>query len=359
MIKEKLEKIRHIAEKNDLDSIILSEVPNIEYLLELYVETPTVLIRVDRDGTYIIYVSKLDRDRIVDMANIDEKHVKTYSALPQEGEIPFKDLYKILIENSKKIGVDSPELHGKLKNMNNEITISNISNDIENVRSIKSVREIELIQRSIKIAERCLEEVFHKIKPGMREIDIEAMLVKTSIEHECFLAFKPIVASGPHSAYPHHVSTRRRISRGEIVVIDFGVRYRCYCSDITRTLVAGSPGTDIKDIYYAVAEAHRKAASIAKEGIKTAEIDNIAREVLREYKLDKYFIHSLGHGIGIECHERPSISPISEEILKSGNVITIEPGIYLRGRFGIRIEDDYLVTEVDCKRLTRLPQLFI
>ncbi|NPA23859.1 MAG: aminopeptidase P family protein [Crenarchaeota archaeon] len=360
MIKEKLQKIVHTIESKDLDAIILSEVPNVEYLLEIYVETPTVMIRVNRDSTYVIYVSKLDRDRIVDMLGLDESCVKTFSAIPGPDEISVKDVYRFLVKDCKKIGVDSVELLEKLsKKVGNEISISGVKEDIERIRSVKSEREIELIERSIKIAEKCLEETMHKVKPGAREIDVEALLTKIAIEHECALAFKPIVASGPNSAYPHHVSSTRRISRGDVVVIDFGTRYRCYCSDITRTIVVGSTDGQVRDVMQAVAEAHRKAVSIVRKGIKTSEADLAAREVLREYGIDRYFIHSLGHGLGVECHERPGISPVSEEIFESGNVITIEPGAYMRGMFGIRIEDDYLVTDAGARRLCSFPQLLI
>ncbi len=359
MIKEKLQKMVNLVNDKDLDAIIISEVPNIEYLLEIYIETPTVLVRINRDGTYVIYTSKLDRDRILDFADVDEKCVKTFSALPEEGEINFKDLYKVIVEGCKKVGVDSLELYDKLSKKITDITVVKVSEDIEKIRSVKSSREIDLVKESVKIAERCLEEVLHKIKPGVREVDIEALLTKAAIEHECSLAFKPIVASGPNSAYPHHISSRRRIERGDIVVVDFGVRYRCYCSDITRTLVVGSPTPEVKNVIEAVAEAHMEAASKVKSGINTSDIDKIAREVLRKYGLDKYFIHSLGHGIGVECHERPSISPISEEKFEPGNTITIEPGVYFRGKFGVRIEDDYLVTENTSLRLTTIPQLLI
>jgi len=359
MIKEKLQKITNLVNDRDLDAIIISQVPNIEYLLENYLETPTVLIRVNKDGTYMIYTSKLDRDRILDFTDVDQSCVRTFSALPEEGEINFRDLYKIVVEGCKKIGVDSLELYDKMSRKISDINIVKVIDDIEKIRSVKSDREIGLVKESIRIAEKCLEEALLKVKPGIREIDVEALLTKSAIEHECTLAFKPIVASGPNSAYPHHISTRRRIERGDVVVIDFGVRYRCYCSDITRTLVVGSPSQEIKNMIEAVAEAHIEAASKVKVGAYTSDVDRVAREVLKKYGLDKYFIHSLGHGIGVECHERPSISPISEEKFESGNIITIEPGIYFRGRFGIRIEDDYLVTESGIQRLTSIPQLLV
>ncbi len=355
----KMKKLMNIMNNKDIDAIIIKSPSNLEYLLEINFETPTVIVVVYRDLTYRIYVSKLDRDRLLDSLEIDKDNIYILTVeKTEEREINYREVYKHALKECKSIGIDDTRSIEKISKECN-VKILDVSEDILRVRSVKDDCEIENIERAVRIAEKCIETVSNMVKPGIREIDIEAQLCKLAIEHESWFAFKPIVASGPNSAYPHHVSTSRRIRSGDFVVIDFGVKFKCYCSDITRTVYVGYPTSEVRDLFNAVYEAHSSALKLLKPGTETREVDGHVREVLREYNLDKYFIHSTGHGIGIECHEYPSISRLSNEKLEIGNVITIEPGVYFRSRCGIRIEDDYVITSSGFRKLTRIPQLLI
>ncbi len=356
----KLTRLKELFESKDIDAVVIRSEKNLEYFLEVEFETPTALLVIYRDLTYRLYISKLDYDRVLDsVENLDRDSVYRLSTNPEDvNEINYREVYKHSLRDCKRVGFDnSLGISERLKNL--DIEIVDLYNDILKIRSIKDEYEIEIIKKAIKISEKCLENVLNIVKPGVREVEISSQLCKIAIEHDSWFAFKPIVASGPNSAYPHHVTGLRKIENQDVVIIDFGVRYRCYCSDITRTIFVGNPPKDFRDTYLAVLEAHNEGVRNAKDGVRASEVDKAVRNVLREYGLDKYFIHSTGHGIGIECHEPPSISSISEDVLKSGNIITIEPGVYIKSRYGIRIEDDYLIRENSCIRLTRIPQLLI
>jgi len=358
-VHRKLTRLLKILEDLNLDLLILTETPNIEYMLEIELESPTVYIALRRDGTYRVYVSKLDYWRIIDLAHIEPESVIPFSrpgvgeTIP--GEIPIDKLVdNIVQDNVKRIGIDTiaSQLAVKLRDKNVEIV--DVQDKILQVRSVKDEREVELISKAIKITERCLEEVLHRVGPGVREVEVEAWLTECITEHEAGLAFKPIVASGINSAYPHHISTSRRIERGDVVVIDVGARYRCYCSDITRTIVVGSPTPDKKEIFEKVLTAQEEAIRKVRPDIEAEEVDKTARTSLGEYS--KFFIHSTGHGIGVECHEKPSIAPGEKTRLVKSNVITVEPGVYIRGKFGVRIEDDVLVTDSGVRVLSTFPR---
>jgi len=172
-------------------------------------------------------------------------------------------------------------------------------------------------------------------------------------------AFDTIISSGYRSALPHGVASDKRIERGDLVVIDLGALYRHYNSDITRTIVVGKPSEKQKEIYEIVLEAQKSAVEKAKPGMTAKELDSIARNIIAEYGYGDYFIHSLGHGVGLEIHEPPRISQYDETVLKEGMVITIEPGIYIPKLGGVRIEDTVVITKDGAKRLTKMERELI
>lgn len=215
---------------------------------------------------------------------------------------------------------------------------------IENLRIIKDKNEIQLLKKSQEINKKAMLRTQKLIKPGMRELEI-AWKIK-EIGHELGaedISFEPIVAFGDHSAIPHHQNTDRKLKKQEIVLIDMGMKYKGYCSDLTRTFFIGKPNSEQAAIYNKVAAAQKAAIKAAKPGISCAKLDKIAREAMGTDA--QYFTHSLGHGIGLEVHESPSLFSKSKDRIKKGMVFTIEPGIYLPGKFGVRIEDIGIITE--------------
>lgn len=213
------------------------------------------------------------------------------------------------------------------------------------LRQIKDEEEVKLIEAAARISDIGMDVASEALRLGMREYElaaeVEYAMRKTGCEG---LAFDTNVSSGFRSSYPHGGCTDKRISKGETVVIDIGSKFKGYMSDLTRTYILGKPSSEQLKIYRAVYEAQEKALEAISDGMKGCEADSTAREVIREKGYVEYFIHGLGHGVGIDIHELPRLSPVSKDAIELKNVLTIEPGIYLPNKFGVRIEDLTLVT---------------
>lgn len=224
---------------------------------------------------------------------------------------------------------------------------------VEKIRLIKTEDELTIIKQACKIADDAYEHILTFIKPGMTELEV-------SNELEFFMrkqgatssSFDIIVASGTRSALPHGVATDKVIESGDFVTLDFGAYYNGYVSDVTRTLAVGEPSDKLKEIYQVVLDSQLLALEKIKPGMTGKEADAISRDYIASKGYGEAFGHSLGHGIGLEVHEGPGLSSRSDVVLEPGMVITIEPGIYLPGIGGVRIEDDALVTETGVEKLT-------
>lgn len=223
---------------------------------------------------------------------------------------------------------------------------------IEELRAVKSPAEIALIRRSVETNSRAFEQAAARVKPGMKEQDLAAELEyrmrRLGAEKP---SFETIVAGGVRSALPHAQPTAAPLQSG-LVVVDMGAVQDGYCSDMTRMLFLGTPGAKVKRAYRAVLEAQLAAIDAVRPGIRTGRVDAAARNVLKGYGLDRAFVHSTGHGLGLEIHEPPRIGKRDKTSLQSGMAITIEPGVYLEGLGGIRIEDTVVVTDRGCEILT-------
>ena len=223
---------------------------------------------------------------------------------------------------------------------------------VEELRMVKSPAEIALIRRSVETNSRAFEHVAARVKPGMKEQDLAAELEyrmrRLGAEKP---SFETIVAGGVRSALPHAQPTAAPLRRG-LVVVDMGAMQDGYCSDMTRMLFLGVPGPKVKRAYRAVLEAQLAGIDAVRAGARTARVDAAARNVLKGYGLDRAFVHSTGHGLGLEIHEPPRIGKRDKTTLQAGMAITIEPGVYLEGFGGIRIEDTVVVTDRGCEILT-------
>jgi len=230
---------------------------------------------------------------------------------------------------------------------------SSFGKAIEEMRQIKTPGEIAKIRKANSITIAALKSVRKFIKPGMRETEVAAHL-----EHAIRLggahtsAFNLIIASGPNSCHPHHITSHRKLKNNEPVLIDIGVDYFGYKSDLTRVFFLGKITSLMRRVYDAVCEANRLSIARVAAGVPIKDIDACARRHLARLGLAKYFKHSLGHGVGLEIHEAPRISPAEKGRLKSGMVFTVEPAVYLPGKFGIRIEDMVLVKNSACEVLS-------
>jgi Xaa-Pro aminopeptidase len=224
---------------------------------------------------------------------------------------------------------------------------------VEAQRSIKSAAEIALIRRSVLTNSEAFQRAIGKLRPGMRESDLAAEL-----DYQMRLlgaegpAFETVVASGPRSAWPHARPTAHPLARNQLLLIDVGASQEGYASDMTRMAFLGRPAQKVRHLYQAVLEAQLAAIAAVRPGARAGSVDRAARRVLRASKLDQAFVHSTGHGLGLEIHEPPRLGKRERTPLAAGMVITIEPGAYLEGFGGVRIEDTVLVTSTGCEVLT-------
>lgn len=265
----------------------------------------------------------------------------------------------------KKIGFESEVLpfsaYAKLKEgLPLGFSLVPIGRVVEEQRMIKSPEEIEKIRRSVDANSEAFSRTLRRVKPGTRESEIAAEL---EFQMRALGAEKPafdtIVAVGDRSALPHSVPTGRRLGENELLLIDMGASLEGYSSDMTRMAYAGTPSRRIRELYRAVLEAQLAALDAVRPGAISNKVDAAARNVLKKHKLDREFVHSTGHGLGLEIHEPPRIGRKDKTRLQPGMAITIEPGAYIAGLGGVRIEDTVVVTQSGCEILTRTPKELI
>lgn len=233
------------------------------------------------------------------------------------------------------------------------IELQPVSGIVEGLRLIKDEAEIAIVQEAAELADKTFQFALGIIRPGLAELEI-------ALEMETFMrkggasgpSFETIVASGERSALPHGVASERIVGTNEFVKLDFGAYYKGYCSDITRTVVVGTASERHREIYNIVLEAQLHALANIRPGMSGREADALSRDIIARYGYGDNFGHSLGHGIGLEIHEMPRLSKLSDSILTPGMIVTVEPGIYIPGFGGVRIEDDIVITDTGIKILT-------
>ncbi|RLI10800.1 aminopeptidase P family protein [Candidatus Bathyarchaeota archaeon] len=334
-------------ERTDLDAYIVSREPNIYY----YAGTISGGVLVAAPGAEpLLLAPRLNL--AIAQAQAQGCRVKPYTRSNLLGELV--DALKPL--DPQTIGFDSLtlDLHRKLGERLNGVELKASADLVWSMRRVKDAGEQELMRKAGELADLGIAAIQEHLREGMREYEVAAeaayAMMRSGAED---LAFSTIVASGPRSAYPHAGVTDRRIRRGDFVTIDLGATYKGYRSDITRTFIMGEPTEEQVKIYETVLRANQTALPEIKVGARGREVDQVARSIIEEAGYGEHFVHSLGHGVGLEVHEPPSLSRTSEDTLEPGNVVTDEPGIYIPGFGGVRIEDTVLVTDSGPERLTR------
>ncbi|MEA4992598.1 MAG: aminopeptidase P family protein [Oscillibacter sp.] len=228
---------------------------------------------------------------------------------------------------------------------------------LANLRRVKDDEEQSALISAQRIAERALEDILKEIHPGKTEKEIAARLQYLMLHYGAEdMSFDPIVVSGPNGSLPHGVPSLREIQSGEFVTMDFGCIFRGYCSDMTRTVAVGSVSEEMRRVYETVLAAQRAGIAAAAAGVTGRAVDGAARQVIEDAGYGDYFSHSFGHGVGVEIHESPNASARNEEPLPAGAVISAEPGIYLPGRLGVRIEDVIILKDGGCTDITHAPK---
>jgi len=228
---------------------------------------------------------------------------------------------------------------------------------VETLRMVKSAREIDLIRRSVQTNSEAFSQTLALVRPGITEIELAAELEyrmrRLGAEKP---AFDSIVAFGRRSAFPHASPTRNRLAKSGLLLVDMGAMRDGYASDMTRMAFLGRPGSKVRKLHKAVLEAQLAALDAVREGVTAESIDRTARRVLRAHGLDRAFVHATGHGLGLEIHEMPRLGRGDQTPLQAGMAVTVEPGVYLQGLGGIRIEDTVAVTRTGCEILTATPK---
>ena len=229
----------------------------------------------------------------------------------------------------------------------------NASMILEDLASVKDDHELECIRTAVEVTDKVYEEILHMLRPGFTEKQVANTMVSKYREYAEGEAYSPIVATGPNGALPHAIPTDREFENGDFIVIDAAAKYGGYHADMTRTPVIGEATEKHKEVYSIVKEAQQRGCDIAKAGVPCKEVDAATREYISEMGYGEYYTHGTGHGLGLEIHTSPRFSPQSEQVLEVNNVMTIEPGIYLAGWGGVRIEDDVIIGKDNCEILNQ------
>ena len=235
-----------------------------------------------------------------------------------------------------------------------------MNDKINGFRSVKEPWELEYMRKAQEITDKAFAEVLTRYKAGMTEKDLQAELIYCLLKNGGDgLAFDPIVVSGPNTSVPHGVAGDRVIQPGDFITMDFGATYKGYCSDMTRTVAVGYATEEMQKVYQTVLDAQLAGIAVTKAGVTGSQIDGAARKVIADAGYGDYFGHGYGHSLGLEVHEAPNCSPAAQTVMQVNVVSSAEPGIYLPGKFGVRIEDVVIFTEDGCEDITASPKNLI
>jgi Xaa-Pro dipeptidase len=229
-----------------------------------------------------------------------------------------------------------------------------VSPELRRRRRIKNATEVEKLARAAAITDAVGEEIIGRLRAGQTELEVSVMIGAAVGAHGGLLSFESLVQSGPNSALPHMHPSGRKLSKGDYVLLDFGAAFEGYKADTTRMAVIGEPDERHAEIHRLVLEAHDAAVAVVRAGATTGSVDAAARKVIDAAGMGDHFFHRTGHGLGLEAHEEPNLDPGSSFVLEAGMVFTIEPGVYIAGWGGVRIEDDVVVEASGCRLLTRM-----
>ena len=347
----KMQWLRNQLLSLDLQGMIVSNPINIKYLTNIEAEGILLVTRKENlfitDGRYIEDVHNT-------LTLFDEIVVYDARGLT-------KDDYENFFMFCENVGFEENYVtYAKYKEYIRKYKINCLvetENMIEKQRMVKDDEEIENIRRACKVTDDCFDHIVNYIRPGMTEKQIAREIDYFYYKHSEGLSFDTIVASGENSSKPHAVPTDRRIQENDVITIDMGCKINGYCSDMTRTIFVGKVPDEVKSVYDLVLKNQEQVLQDMKDNANTKQISKM---VDNDFRLNNYdLIHALGHGVGLDIHEGPVLSINSESVLRENMVVTDEPGIYVAGQFGVRIEDTVLITKGGCEPLTKSPKRYI
>ena len=362
MTQSRLDKLNASLSTGGLDSVILNPGPTLKYLTGLnfhLMERPVVLFFA-KDQIPALVLPELELQKV---ANLPYKlQVFSYPENPAEWDVAFRKAAQALDLDGKRVGVESRQLRllefNYVKNAAPEADFPDAGDALSQLRLRKDRTEVEAMRRAVQIAQSALEATIPFIKIGMSEKEVAAELMMQLFKHgsDPEMPFSPIVSAGPNSANPHASPTERKLQAGDLLVVDWGAARDGYISDLTRTFAVGEVDAEYEKIHKVAQEANAAGRAASKPGVPCANVDKAARDVIEQSGYGKYFTHRTGHGIGMEGHEDPYMRGDNMQLLEPGMAFTVEPGIYLAGRNGVRIEDNVVITDSGADVLSDMPR---
>src|SRR5687768_11582575 len=362
MPQSRLDKLNASLRTSGLDAVILNPGPTLTHLTGLHfhlMERPVVLMFA-KDQEPAIVLPELELQKVASLPY--KLQVFAYSENPSEWEGVFRRAAQSLSLDGKHIGVEPRQLRllefRYVKAGAPEADYPDASEVLSTLRLKKDQTEVEAMRRAVKIAQDALEATIPLIKIGMTEKELSSELVVQLLRHgsEPEMPFAPIVSGGPNAANPHASPTERKLQAGDLLVVDWGATYDGYISDLTRTFAVGTVDEEYEKIHKIVQEANAAGRAASKPGVPCANVDRAARDVIEKSGYGKYFTHRTGHGIGMEGHEEPYMRGDNMQLLEPGMAFTVEPGIYLPNRNGVRIEDNVVIRENGADVLSDMPR---
>lgn len=334
---KRIQNLRNEMKKDALDSFLVTSQGNLRYLTN-FTGTAGMALITSEEAFFITDFRYMEQaaEQVQGLKIVEHEGniVETIMAIIAE-----QQLHSMAFEDSQITFAEYSIFEESF-----DLELVPASGLIEKLREVKDQEELAVIQQACKIADAAYEHILKIIQPGMTEIEIANQLdfYMRSLGASG-ISFDTIVASGVRSALPHGVASQKTIAQGDLITLDFGCIYQGYVSDITRTFAIGDPGEELKKIYQIVLSAQKEVLQQAQAGVTGAQLDGIAREIITVAGYGEAFGHATGHGIGLEIHEGPMLSRLNDKPLVAGNIVTNEPGIYLAGLGGVRIEDDLLI----------------
>lgn len=350
-MRRRLRDLWDVLEKEGLDALLVTQAENRRYLTGFTGSAGVVLVTeketlLATDFRY--YAQVQDQAPHVELVRVEDS---TRAALASR--IDGLEVHSLGFESHDMTVQDYERWQETLP----QVEWISTTGLVEGLRMTKDAEEIGLIEEAVRIADETMEHILDWIRPGLTEREVAWELEVHMRTHGAeALSFPTIVASGPNSAMPHATTTERVIGPGDPIVIDMGARYEGYCSDMTRSFCLGEMDEKYLTIWNTVLEAQQTAEEGIKPGMSSVEADALARDVIDEAGYKENFGHGLGHGVGLAIHEGPRVSHTSESTLETGAVVTVEPGIYIAGWGGVRIEDMVVLTDKGCRILTQTPK---
>lgn len=354
MTMERLNRLRKLMDESQLEAILIGSPHNRRYISGFTGSSGYVLVTHDKAVLLTDFRYRVQAAKQAKGLDIVEHGISPLDEV--KGMLAGWGIGKLAFEQEHVTFAEHDRWNATLKG----IELVPAAGLVEKLRMIKDEAELAIMQEAADLADRTFTYITGLIRSGMRERDV-------ALEMEVFMrtggatssSFDTIVASGERSALPHGVASDRIIGNNEFIKLDFGAYYNGYCSDLTRTVVIGQPTDKHREIYDIVLEAQLHALANIRPGMTGLEADALARDVITKYGYGDMFGHGTGHGLGMEIHEAPRLSKLSDTILTPGMTVTVEPGIYLPGFGGVRIEDDIVITESGIKILTSSPKELI